>query len=161
MPEQVWGLQDGVHQERAMPNQQSRPSSPHIQLFQVIPKKKVPVSGRPPDGLFTWKEISAYAGRGVRTLQRWERNFGFPVHRPDRRNKSVVVSSKGEIDEWFRTRPMMQHGVMIPVRSISAKDLTISARKVELEAQRISESSRLMQEQLKKALETAHYKRSS
>ena len=33
------------------------------------------------DRLDSWKEIAAYLGRGVRTVQRWEREEGLPVHR--------------------------------------------------------------------------------
>jgi hypothetical protein len=32
--------------------------------------------------LGNWREISKYLGRGIRTLQRWERMYGFPIHRP-------------------------------------------------------------------------------
>src|SRR3954463_10845884 len=31
--------------------------------------------------LDSWKEIAAYLRRGVRTVQRWERDEGLPVHR--------------------------------------------------------------------------------
>ena len=31
--------------------------------------------------LDSWKEIAAYLGRGIRTVQRWERDEGLPVHR--------------------------------------------------------------------------------
>jgi hypothetical protein len=27
-----------------------------------------------------WKEIAAYVGKGVRTVQRWEKAHGLPVH---------------------------------------------------------------------------------
>ena len=33
------------------------------------------------DRLDSWKVIAAYLGRGVRTVQRWERDEGLPVHR--------------------------------------------------------------------------------
>ncbi|MCU1286188.1 MAG: hypothetical protein JWO13_2538 [Acidobacteriales bacterium] len=143
-----------------MRNQQRKISTPRLEQ-QLTPKKRSASEGRPPDGLLTWKEISDYAGRGVRTLQRWERDFEFPVHRPDQRNKSIVVSSKSEIDEWFRTRPIMQHGVMTQVHTVSPKDLTISAHKVELEAHRLRDSSREIQERLKKAMEMARLRKIS
>jgi len=31
--------------------------------------------------LDSWKEIGAYLGRSPRTVQRWERQEGLPVHR--------------------------------------------------------------------------------
>src|SRR5438270_2940677 len=56
--------------------------------------------------LNSWKEIAGYVGRGVRTLQRWEQFYGFPVHRPAGNHKSAVFAVPAEVDEWLRTRPM-------------------------------------------------------
>lgn len=47
-----------------------------------------------------WKEIAAYIGRGVRTVQRWEA-LGLPVRRPNSRLRSAVVSTAAEIDAWL------------------------------------------------------------
>ena len=41
--------------------------------------RRVPAS--PEDRLDSWKEIAAYLNRGVRTVRRWEREEGLPVHR--------------------------------------------------------------------------------
>ena len=48
-----------------------------------------------------WKEIASYVGRGVRTVQRWER-FRLPVHRPATQTRSAVVAISEEIDYWLR-----------------------------------------------------------
>src|SRR5690348_11005745 len=53
--------------------------------------------------LNSWKEIATYAGRGIRTVQRWERELGFPVHRPRGKQRSAVIAIKQEIDLWLRT----------------------------------------------------------
>ena len=58
--------------------------------------------------LQSWKEISAYVGRTDRTLQRWERKFGFPVHRPSGRSRSAVIAVASEIDAWMRATPLLQ-----------------------------------------------------
>lgn len=29
----------------------------------------------------SWKEIARYMGKGVRTVQRWEQDFGLPVRK--------------------------------------------------------------------------------
>ena len=60
--------------------------------------------------LNSWKEIAEYVGRGVRTLQRWEQFYSFPVHRPAGNHKSAVFAVPGEVDEWLRTRPMHMQG---------------------------------------------------
>ena len=52
--------------------------------------------------LQSWKQISEYVGRTERTLQRWERDFGFPVHRPSGKLRSSVTALPQEIQEWTR-----------------------------------------------------------
>ncbi len=51
-----------------------------------------------------WKEIAAYLGKGIRTVQRWEREFGLPVKRPNARCKGIVRASREELDEWMKTK---------------------------------------------------------
>lgn len=53
-----------------------------------------------------WKEIGAYLGRGVRTVQRWEPQAGLPVHRPQARNRSAVVAFAEELDSWLVQTPV-------------------------------------------------------
>jgi hypothetical protein len=57
--------------------------------------------------LQSWKEISAYVGRTERTLQRWETQFGFPVHRPSGKSRSSVMALSQEIQEWTRGKPSL------------------------------------------------------
>jgi Tol biopolymer transport system component len=53
-----------------------------------------------PDGrLDSWKEIAAHLKRGVRTVQRWERVSGLPVHRLD--PQGSVFAYKSELDAWW------------------------------------------------------------
>jgi len=52
--------------------------------------------------LSSWKEISAYLGRDVRTCLRWERKFGLPIHRLDpKSDKSRVFAYREELDRWL------------------------------------------------------------
>ncbi len=48
-----------------------------------------------------WKDIAAYLGRGVRTVQRWEANFGLPVSRPAGHGRSAVCANTIELDDWL------------------------------------------------------------
>lgn len=57
--------------------------------------------------LQTWKEISEYMGRTERTVQRWEQQFGFPVHRPSGKSRSSVMALAEEIQEWTRGKPSL------------------------------------------------------
>jgi len=58
----------------------------------------------PPAILASWKEIARYLGKGVRTVQRWEREAGLPVHRPTATatNKAPVLAYPAELDAWVR-----------------------------------------------------------
>lgn len=53
--------------------------------------------------LNSWKEIATYVGRGVRTVQRWERELNLPVRRPRGKQRSAVIAIKQDIDLWLRT----------------------------------------------------------
>ena len=58
--------------------------------------------------LNSWKGIAAYLGRGVRTVQRWERECGLPVHRPHNHSRSPVIAIPTEIDNWLRNGELKQ-----------------------------------------------------
>jgi hypothetical protein len=52
--------------------------------------------------LQSWKEVAAYVGRGVRTVQRWEEELGMPVHRPGNGARATVFALVAEVDEWMK-----------------------------------------------------------
>jgi predicted DNA-binding transcriptional regulator AlpA len=55
--------------------------------------------------LSSWKDIARYLGKGVRTVQRWERHLGLPVRRPiGAAQKSAVLLYRGDVDAWLATR---------------------------------------------------------
>src|SRR6266702_432772 len=58
----------------------------------------------PDKKLDSWGEIASYLGREVRTVQRWERTEGLPVHRHEHQKKSTVYAFTSELDEWFKKR---------------------------------------------------------
>jgi len=57
-----------------------------------------------PDRFDSWKEIAAYLKRGVRTVQRWEREEGLPVRRLQHDKLGSVYGFKQELDAWFASR---------------------------------------------------------
>jgi Tol biopolymer transport system component len=64
---------------------------------------------RPEEGpdeprLDSWKEIASYLGRGIRTVQRWEREEGLPVHRLDHAKRGSVYASRRELAAWWESR---------------------------------------------------------
>jgi hypothetical protein len=54
--------------------------------------------------LDSWKEIAAYLGRGIRTVQRWERDEGLPVHRLAHAERGSVFADPTELTEWWKSR---------------------------------------------------------
>ncbi|MDR3698575.1 MAG: tetratricopeptide repeat protein [Candidatus Sulfopaludibacter sp.] len=66
----------------------------------------VPPAGRRPadDRLDSWKEIAAYLKRGARTVQRWEREEGLPVHRLRHDTLGSVYAYRSELDAWWSGR---------------------------------------------------------
>ena len=57
-----------------------------------------------PDVFTSWKEIAAYLGSGVRTVQRWEVKLGLPIQRPNAHRSGIVRASREELDKWVATR---------------------------------------------------------
>jgi Tol biopolymer transport system component len=60
--------------------------------------------GPPDDRLDSWKEIAAYLGRGVRTVQRWESEEGLPVHRLAHDKGGNVYARREELAAWWESR---------------------------------------------------------
>ena len=54
--------------------------------------------------LDSWKEIASYLGRGIRTVQRWEREEGLPVHRLDHAKRGSVYADPTELTAWWESR---------------------------------------------------------
>ena len=50
-----------------------------------------------------WKEIASFLDRGVRTVQRWERDLRLPVHRIGAGKRSPVFASVHELKFWIAT----------------------------------------------------------
>jgi hypothetical protein len=59
------------------------------------------ITPQQPELLTSWKEIASYLGKGVRTVQRWEQQFGLPVRRPNEKAKGIVHATRQELDQWL------------------------------------------------------------
>jgi hypothetical protein len=58
----------------------------------------------PEDRLESWKRISNYLNRDIRTLRRWEKSEGLPVHRQMHQSLASVYAYKSELDAWVASR---------------------------------------------------------
>src|SRR5215831_21037118 len=71
------------------------------------PLRPFPAQSGPPGGadrLDSWKDIAAYLGREVRTVQLWEKNEGLPVHRHQHGRQGSVHAFRQELDAWRSAR---------------------------------------------------------
>ncbi len=55
--------------------------------------------------LDSWKAIAQYLGRDVRSVQRWERDRGLPIHRLPGQRGGAVFAYEDELNEWLRSGP--------------------------------------------------------
>ncbi len=61
-----------------------------------------------PAVLTSWKEIASYLGKGVRTVQRWEKEDGLPIRRIA--GSSKIVVQREELDRWLNSQPASNLG---------------------------------------------------
>jgi hypothetical protein len=54
--------------------------------------------------LDSWKAIAVHLGRDVRTVQRWEKREGLPVHRLFHERAGSVYAYAQEVDAWRKNR---------------------------------------------------------
>src|ERR1017187_1196477 len=84
----------GSHSRR--PNQECAMSEPAPGILPPV---------RPPDDrLDSWKEIAVYLHRDVKTVQRWEKREGMPVHRHQHDRMGSVYAFSSELDAWMQSR---------------------------------------------------------
>src|SRR6187401_280353 len=86
--------------------------------------QRTPASGQSPeDRLDSWKEIAAYLGRGIRTVQRWEREEGLPVHRLAHEKRGSIYARREELAAWWESRRL----TLVPSTS-NAAGATVAPR---------------------------------
>ena len=67
--------------------------------------EQLPPAGlQPDDRLDSWKEIAAFLHRDVRTVQRWEKYVGLPVHRHAESRLRTAYAYRSELEAWWRTQ---------------------------------------------------------
>lgn len=67
-----------------------------------------------PQFLSGWKDIATYLDKGVRTVQRYEREFGLPVRRLAGKPRGSVVATKAELDAWVSASPIRNALLLLP-----------------------------------------------
>ncbi len=54
--------------------------------------------------LSSWKDVAAYLGKSVRTVQRWEAELALPIHRPHERQQRIILAYPDELKKWVGLR---------------------------------------------------------
>ena len=76
-----------------------------VELGKDIRFEPAETQGLPANTLLrSWKEIAQYLRTSIKTVQRWERAYEFPVRRVRPNKGSVVFAVPKEIDDWLQSR---------------------------------------------------------
>jgi len=101
--------------------------------------------------LNSWKEIASYMGRGVRTVQRWERELCLPVHRIGNGKRSPVYALVPQLKFWLTTTathavavPALHNGAPPRLEPTTLEQTQIKNSMIELSRQLIAESQNLV-----------------
>lgn len=105
--------------------------------------------------LTSWKDIARYMGKGVRTVQRWEMDFGLPVRRPQGSNKKAVLARPRDLDAWVALRcasrvQQQPNTETVPCSRIAR--LTLQEAQMET-ARQLHASNRLLMSEMQSQLE--------
>ncbi len=102
-----------------------------------------------PTILNSWKEISTYLGRGIRTAQRWEQELHLPIHRVGTGRRAPVFALEHEVQSWLQTIRTWPNPSYREVSAPHAAHAKVTSHAAELARQLITntrENRRLMRE---------------
>jgi hypothetical protein len=110
-----------------------------------------------PAVLTSWKEIARYMGKGVRTVQRWEQEFGLPVRRPLGSDKKAVLARPSDLDSWVALRCGVSSRCARPGDPSTSALLLRSNVAAEMEtSRRLRETCQHARGELRSALQILH-----
>ena len=72
----------------------------------AVPANVVQQRPAQPKILGGWKEIAAYLKKSVRSVQRYEREYGLPIRRPQGHARTGVIATIAELDAWVLANPI-------------------------------------------------------
>jgi tetratricopeptide (TPR) repeat protein len=73
-----------------------------------------------------WKDVAAYLGKAERTVKRWERNRGLPIHRVPGGAKASVYAYSDELNEWLNSSDSAAHDPAVSAAVDRAGQATLS-----------------------------------
>ncbi|HET9698372.1 MAG TPA: hypothetical protein VFP40_15980 [Terriglobales bacterium] len=104
--------------------------------------------------LNSWKEIASYLNRGVRTVQRWERDLNLPVRRPRGRSRSAVIAIADDLDAWVKRTPLPDDNIetVRAIHTVSAPELKEARKRL----RSMTEQLRLRTNELRMNVKLTH-----
>lgn len=86
--------------------------------------------------LSSWKEIAHFFGKGVRTVQRWEKTLDLPIRRPPGAPSNVVLARTSDLEEWMHRSVAAREAVA--AHDTKADDLQNAISDLEVEVRRLA-----------------------
>jgi len=99
-----------------------------------------------------WKDIASYLGKGVRTVQRYERGLGLPVRRPAGKSTGSVIATKAELGAWILASPIRE-AFQLNQPALDNASLLRELRQNVVTLQRLREESKCLREELHGSVE--------
>jgi hypothetical protein len=110
-------------------------------------------SAERPQFLSGWKDIANYLGKGVRTVQRYERELGLPVRRPAGKTTGSVVATKAELDAWITASPIREAFHLTNLENRPATGMTASIKSGITEMVRLREQMTALRNEVRTSVE--------
>ena len=102
--------------------------------------------------LGSWKEIAQFLGKGVRTVQRWEREMRLPVHRPRGKARGVVIAFPDELQRWATNRLLAMDSESLQAQS---KKLSEELARLRDQSEHLFAASDHLRQELQRILKRA------
>ncbi len=98
----------------------------------------------PPNGrLDTWKQIADFLGREIRTVQRWEKTEGLPIHRHRHSKLDSIYAYESELRAWQQARRRISIAEVLPDEPPASDNLDPLAAPSDFPLPAIPQSERL------------------
>jgi hypothetical protein len=98
-----------------------------------------------------WKDIASYMGKGVRTVQRYEREMRLPIRRPagkvPGKSGGAVIAIRAEINAWVKTSPVRDE-FRLSVHAIDNRVMLKGFRQEVTQMHRLHEETLLLRSEL-------------
>jgi len=101
-----------------------------------------------------WKDIANYLGRGVRTVQRYERELRLPVRRLAGKPRGSVLAMRRDLDDWALSSALPKPMQLTP-QALALLEQIDQLKRLCAEARRLTDEYRLSRENLHRSVQMA------